>query len=92
MEIELNESRHAFKWHCDEKLLRLKVRQGDPYTKVLDESHSLRFAKARRPQLSLTELHESQQLVQALQNGSLELPALGATSRVLRIPPRKAHR
>ena len=89
MEIDLNESRHAFKWHCNEKLLSLKVRQGDPYTKVPGKSPSLEFAKARSPRLSLTELHESRQLVRALQNGSSEIPALDATSRVLRTPPRK---
>jgi hypothetical protein len=93
MEIDLHESRHAFKWHCDEKLLRLKVSKGEPYTKVPGESRSLVCAKAGRPQLSLTELHESQQLVQALQTRSSELPALRATSRVLStpstIPPRR---
>ena len=83
MEIDLNESRHTFKWHCDEDLLKLKVWQGEPYTKVVGESRSLERAKAGRPHLSLTELHESRQLVQALQNRSLELPALDATTRVL---------
>ena len=83
LELDLTESRHASKWHCDEKKLSRKEWVGEPYKELLEHSPSLAAAKAGCSQLSWDELVESNSLVRALQNRSLRFPRLPVTDRAL---------
>ena len=98
MEIDLSESRHAYKWQCDMKKLRVTCKkklqvmcekEGEPYTELLPMSASLASAKVGHSQLSRAELAESEALVEALKAGHDDVPRLDATDRVLVAPSRR---